>query len=161
MAAKTRLTVFALAVLFPIIIVCVNLKAFWAASAMLMLVFSVRALKKLLIVNFASDSVYEKYMSQKQSICSEAHVLTDAILVCGAYAVIIMMLFISFYMLKASLMKGFSLILLAFWAFDFCKVFLKPSEDEDWSYKDTLKEIIMWAQSVLSIVFVAVCAFLI
>ena len=161
MAAKAKLTVFALAVLIPIFVVCINLKAFWIATAVLMVYFSVKSLKELIIVNFASDEFYEKYMSGKGKASSTALVLTDAILVCGAYALIMIMLFISFFLVHSIIMKMFSLILLLIWAFDFHKVFTKPSEDEDWSYKDTIKEIIMWAQSSLSIIFAVIAALMI
>ncbi len=161
MTAKARLTVFAIAVLFPIFVVCVNLKAFWGATAVLMTFFSVGALKELFIVNFASDEFYDKHIKGKTKEGSEGLILTDAILVCGAYALIMIMLFISSFMLKNHVMKGLSLILLALWALDFHKVFSKPPYDEEWSYKDAIKEVVMWAQSSLSIVFAVVAAFMI
>ncbi len=161
MAAKARLTVFAVAVLFPIFIVCINLKAFWTATAILMTFFSAAALKELVIVNFASDAFYEKHMNGKIQNGTPGLILTDAILVCGAYALIIIMLFISSFMLKNHIMKGFSLLLLGLWAVDFHKVFAKPQADEQWTYKDTLKEIVMWAQSSLSIIFAVISAFMI
>lgn len=160
MAAKARLTVFAVAVLVPIFMVCVNLKAFWVATAFMMLYFSVKSLKNLIIVNFASDSFYEKHISEGSEFASAFAVLTDAILVCGAYALIMIMLFISFFMLGNPVMKVFSVCLLGLWAFDFHKVFSKPAEDEEWTSADTLKEAVMWLQSVGSIVFALVSSFM-
>ncbi len=161
MAAKARLTVFAVSVLFPIFIISVNIKAFWGMVALLMVFFSVKALKELLIVNFASDAFYEKHINKKEQIGSQALLLTDAILVCGAYALIMIMLFMSSFMLQNHIMKLFSFLLLALWGFDFHKIFAKPGEDEEWSYKDTLKEIVMWAQSSLSILFAVIAVFMI
>lgn len=160
MAAKGRLTVFAVAVLIPIFMVCINLKAFWGATAIIMLFFSVRSLKTLLIANFASDSLYEKYQCKEMEYSSTVAVLTDAILVCGAYALIMIMLFISFFLLENPIMRAFSIGLLGLWGFDFHKVFSKPDEDEDWTILDTVKEIIMWCQSIGSIVFTVVAAFM-
>lgn len=160
MAAKARLTAFACAVMIPIFIVCVNLKAFWIASALLMLWFSVRSLGNLIIVNFASDGVYEKYMSRAERSTSAAAALIDAFLVCGAYAIIIMMLFVSLFITESSLMKVFALILLGMWGFDFCKVVSKPDDSEDWTWADTVKEIIMWSQSILSVLFAVVSIFM-
>lgn len=161
MAAKARLTVFAVAVLFPILSICINIKAFWIMVALLMVFFGAEALKELVIANFASDSFYEKYISRKSEKNSPAMILTDAILVCGAYALIMIMLFMSVFILKNAVMKGLSLVLLALWAFDFSKVCSKPQENEEWSYKDTLKEIVMWAQSSLSIIFAVIAVFMI
>ncbi len=156
MAAKARLTAFAFAVMIPIFIVCVNLKAFRVAAALLMLCFSVRSLGKLIVVNFASDSVYEKYMLQTEGTASAAAALIDAFLVCGAYAVIIMMLFVSLFIAESPAMKVFSIALLGMWGFDFCKVVSKPDESEDWTAADTVKEIIMWIQSIFSVLFAVV-----
>lgn len=158
MAAKSRLTIFALAVIFPIFMVCINLKAFWGATAVIMLFFSLRSLKDLVIANFASDSFFERYECRQIEYNSVLAVLTDAILVCGAYALIMIMLFISFFLLESPLMKGFSGILLALWAFDFHKVFSKPDDSEDWTVMDTLKEVLMWCQSIGSIAFAVVAS---
>ncbi len=161
MTAKARLTVFAVAVLFPLFIVCINIKAFWLATAFLMVGFSIGALKELLIVNFASDAFYEKHIAPKSKSDSVALILTDIILICGAYGLILIMLFMSSFILQSYAMKIFALVLLALWAFDFHKVFYKEPEAGEWSYKDTLKEIVMWLQSSLSIVFVMISLFLI
>ena len=159
-AAKSRLTIFAVAVMFPIFMVCINLKAFWSATAMIMLFFSVRSLKDLVIANFASDSFFEKYECRQIEYNSVFAVLTDAILVCGAYALIMIMLFISFFLLESSVMKGFASLLLVFWAFDFYKVFSKPDESEDWTVVDTIKEVLMWCQSIGSIAFTILASFM-
>lgn len=161
MVAKARLTLFAVAVLIPIFIVCINIKAFWLGAALLMVFFSAEALTELFILNFASDDFYEKHMSRKNKPSNTALMLTDAILICGAYALIMIMLFMSFFILESGIMKVFSLILLALWGFDLSKVLIKPSVDEEWSVKDTVREAIMWLQCVLSIVFAVISAFMI
>ncbi len=155
MAAKARLTIFAVAVITPIFIACINLKAFWIATALLMVYFSVTSLKELIIANFASDEFYFRYMKGKSHSESEMFILTDAILICGAYALIITMLFMSLFMFDSSVMKIGAAILLILWIFDFKKVFSKPSDDEDWSIVDTVKEIVMWTQGIVSVVFAA------
>ena len=160
MAAKGRLTVFAVAVMLPIFMVCINLKAFWTSTAMIMLFFAVRSLKDLIIVNFASESFFEKYECRQIEYNSVFAVLTDAILVCGAYALIMIMLFISFFLIENPLMKGFSALLLMLWAFDFYKVFAKPDENEEWTIVDTMKEALMWCQSIGSIAFTIAASFM-
>ena len=160
MAAKARLTIFAVAVMAPIFIACINLKAFWVATALLMVYFSVKSLKELIIANFASDEFYYRYMSGKVQSESEAFILTDAILVCGAYALIITMLFMSIFMFEPIFIRAGAVGLLSLWLFDFHKVFSKPSDDEEWSIADTVREIIMWTQSIGSVVFTAVALFI-
>lgn len=160
MEAKSRLTIFALAVLCPIALVCVNLNAFWGATVIMMLFFSLRSLKNLVIANFASDSFFEKYGSRQIEYTSVLAVLTDAILVCGAYSLIMIMFFISFFLFESMAMKVFSAILLFLWAFDFHKVFSKPSDDEEWTAEDTVKEVLMWCQSVGSVLFAVAASFI-
>jgi hypothetical protein len=125
-----------------------------------MLFFSIRSLKDLIIANFASDSFFEKYECRQIEYNSVLAVLTDAILVCGAYALIMIMLFISFFLFENPLIRGFSAILLVLWAFDFHKIFSKPDESEEWTMVDTLKEILMWSQGIGSIAFVGIASFL-
>ncbi|MBE7011835.1 MAG: hypothetical protein E7415_04095 [Ruminococcaceae bacterium] len=158
MAAKSRLTIFALAVMFPIFMVCISLKAFWISTAVIMMFFSMRSLKDLIIVNFASDSYFEKYQCRQIEHTSVFAVLTDAILVCGAYALIMIMLFISFFLFESTIIKGFVGILLAVWAFDFHKIFSKPDESDEWTVADTIKEVIMWTQGIGSIIFIIVAS---
>ncbi len=161
MAVKERLAVLAIAVIAPIFMVCVDIRAFWVATSIIMLYFSIKSLKNLCIMNFASDAFYEKHAEKVCEYGSVFTVLTDAILMCGAYALIMIMLFISFFMFESPLMRGFTALLMGVWAFDFYKVFSKPDESEDWSIKDTVKEIIMWLQSIGSVVFTVIAQFMI
>ena len=160
MAAYERLTVLAIAVIAPIFMVCFDIRAFWIATSLIMLYFSVKSLKNLFVLNFASDAYYEKHGEKVCEYQSAFAVLTDAILMCGAYALIVIMLFISLFMFKAPTMRGFSALLMVTWAFDFYKVFSKPDESEEWSIKDTVKEIVMWIQGVGSVVFAVVAQFM-
>ena len=161
MAVKERLAVFAVAVIAPIFMVCFDIRAFWIATSLIMVYFSVKSLKNLLILNFASDAFYERHTEKVYEYKSAFAVLTDAILMCGAYALIMIMLFISFFMFENPLMRGFSVLLMGVWAFDFYKVFSKPDESEEWSIKDTVKEIVMWIQGVGSVIFTVVAQFMI
>ena len=160
MAVKERLAILMIAVIAPIFMVCVDIRAFWVATSFIMLFFSLKSLINLCILNFASDEFYEKHSEKVCEYQSAFSVLTDAILMCGAYALILIMLFISFFLFKSPMIKGISLILMIMWGYDFYKVFSKPDEDEDWSIKDTIKEILIWGQGILSVIFTITAQFM-
>lgn len=157
MAAKTKITVLMLLVMFPILIAGINVKAFFAVTSILMLYFSLRALLELVIVNFASDSVYEKYQTAKDGASLGR---MDLFLVCATYGIFLIMLLMLLLSLSGAVMKAFAAALLILWSFDLWKVLSKPDEDADWSIMDTVKEVAMWAQSIGSIVFIASIAFM-
>jgi len=161
MVLKSRLAVFMLMVVTPIVIALISVESFFVLTSILVLFTSGQSLRQLFVLNFCSDDAFAEIQQQAyhvQTIDENSRKTNRMLVFLLNLLLVIFFIYISFssHHILLTILAG---LVAANWIYDMLKTFTRSAEideSKEWTFKDTLSEIFLWIHNILTIAVVTI-----
>jgi len=154
MALKLQSTIILFFILLPVGVYTLSSVAFDFFMCLAIIYVCIKSLRKLFIYNFASDEILDKYEASIKPLTKDDILARRTINISAT--ILFTVFFAGKYFCLTGIIKYAALIAAALWLFDLIKIIhtyiAKPDFSEDYTVFDTVLEILMWIQNILSVV---------
>ncbi len=156
MVIKHWSSAFFLMVVLPITVILINPTAFFVLMSLITLVVTGSSLKKLAVLNFASDAYVDRcgFMQPQAPVTHKESVLKQA-MICGLHLLMLVFFAYTFTATDSVWLKTAAVVVSLCWIVDMIRTgtnFVRGGISEsDWTWRDSVAEGFIWFQNISSI----------
>lgn len=161
MLIKNRISLVALMVALPIMLVLISIDSFFVLMSILILLISGKSLRQLYVLNFGSDAAFEAMeLRASRRQMNEKDRQLNRMMVFLLNLLFIIFFAYTYFAIDNVFIRIAAGITAANWIYDMARTFIPHKvavdNNEEWTIKDTLAEIFLWFHNILTIAVVAV-----
>jgi|GEM_PF-2756064 len=162
MLIRSRISLFAFMVALPVMLAFISLDSLFVLMSILILLISGKSLRQLYILNFGSDAAFEAMeLRALRRQTNEKDRQLNRMMVFLLNLLFIIFFVFTYFAVDNVFLRIAAGITVANWIYDMARSFIPHkatanTNNEEWTFKDTLAEIFMWFHNVLTIAVVAV-----